>query len=97
MKKYFIASIVAILYIPLVTIGAEEYKPLKDSIAKIFWHHWLGKGVILVAVYLIALLVLRKVENDGHDGKWITALGIFAFLGSLTIFGFFVLEYTRAL
>lgn len=95
MKKYYFAAIIAGLYIPVITIVAELNKPLKDFIAATFWHHWLGKSVILVGIMVIlSLLPIRSKETTvKEDVGFLTLLMGITVLGGLSILGFFTYEY----
>lgn len=98
MKKYYIAAIISILYIPLVTILGELFSPLKDFFKKIFWHHWLGKGAVLLMLFLgICLALYRKKEEKIADEKYLSFLVLFSSVGALSIFAFFVFEYFKGL
>ena len=98
MKKYYITSIVTLLYVPIITISAELWVPLKNFLKATFWHHWLGKGVVLIGLYLIilGLLNLRKwPEDEETDAQYFNAVILVGILSALSIFGFFVYEYTK--
>lgn len=100
MKKYFIATIVSIIYIPLITIAGELYAPLKNLLKNIFWHHWLGKSVILivlfVAVTLISSAFLAKHEEyNNKDGEFLTWALYSSAFSALAILLFFMIEYMK--
>ena len=98
MKKYYITSIIILLYIPIITIGAELVKPVKDFLANTFWHHWLGKSVVLIVLYavIMGLLSFKKTEEDEKsDAKYFNMLMIIGIVGVLSVFGFFVYEYLK--
>lgn len=100
MKKYFIAAIVSIIYIPLITIASELYAPLKDLLKNIFWHHWLGKSVVLIILFIAvtfisgALLPAREEDNI-KDSKFLTGAFWSAALSALAILLFFMIEYMK--
>ena len=97
MKKYYIAAIFTILYIPAITVAGELIKPLKDFLKNVFWHHWLGKSVILIAVFIIASLLFGKIKDENvlSDEKYFSWITRLAFLGALAIFVFFTYEYLK--
>lgn len=100
MKKYFIATIVSIIYIPLITIVAELYAPLKDFLKNIFWHHWLGKSAILVILFIAVTLIsgafLSKHEEDNNrDSRFLTSVFWLSVFSALAVLLFFVIEYTK--
>lgn len=97
MKKYFYATFVTLLYVPIVTIGAELLPPFKNFLKAIFWHHWLGKSMLLIVLYAVLLgifsLTARNNESELAEARklsWALALGI---LGSVSIFLFFTYEF----
>ena len=96
MKKYFYATFIVFLYIPAVTIGAELVKPLKDFLKATFWHHWLGKSVMLIALYIVAVLLCSRIRSDESEHAAAQAL-TWAFVlslgGARSIFLFFTYEY----
>ncbi|MEK7171397.1 MAG: hypothetical protein AAB739_00665 [Patescibacteria group bacterium] len=100
MKKYFIAAIVSIIYIPLITIAAELYAPLKDFLKSVFWHHWLGKSVILIILFIAVAFIsgasLAKYEEDNNkDGKFLIGTLWLATFSALTVVLFFMIEYMK--
>lgn len=100
MKKYYIAAIATFLFIPIITIGAELIPPLKDFLKLYFWHHWLGKGVLLIVLFMLLSLIFKfadKKEMESEHEKYLLWIFILALGGSLAIFIFFVLEYLKLL
>lgn len=99
MKKYYFAALLALLYIPLITVVAELNKPLKDFIAATFWHHWLGKGVILVGLMVIFSLIFGRTKETTtkQDEKFLMTLMVLTVIGGLSILGFFTYEYFKHL
>lgn len=97
MKKYFLAAIISLIYIPAVTIVAELVPPLKDFLKNTFWHHWLGKGVILLALFPLLSLAFSKTKDGSaeHEEKYLTALLGLSVLSALSIFFFFTYEYLK--
>lgn len=100
MKKYFISTIVSIIYIPLITIAGELYAPLKNLLKSIFWHHWLGKSVVLVILFIAVVLISgaflpKHEENNDKDGKFLTWTLYLSTFSALAILVFFVIEYIK--
>lgn len=98
MKKYALASIITILYVPIITIGGEFMKPLKDGLKNIFWHHWLGKSVVLILLYAILVGIFsRTATTDARqDERLLSTITGVAVVSVLTIFVFFTYEYLNA-
>ena len=59
------STIFTMVLITLMTIFGELYKPLKDFLAKIGTHHWIGKGITAL-IFFIILYRLKRGENDGR-------------------------------
>lgn len=97
MKKFYLATIGTLLYIPIITIAGELYEPLKNFLKNTFWHHWLGKSVVLVALYVLLLLIFSNIKENGEEreGRYVSFVIGLAFIGAITIFGFFVVEYMQ--
>lgn len=97
MKKFYFASIITILYIPFVTIVGELFEPLKNFFKTYFWHHWLGKGIVLILLYGTLLLIFGKTKETESDEKYMSVVLGLSFLSALAIFVFFVVEYGKHL
>ena len=97
MKKYYIAAIASIVYIALITIVGELFPPVKDFLKNTFWHHWLGKSVVLVLLFALVSFFAGKISDTdtAHDEKYLNWIFAGAALGALSIFIFFVLEYSK--
>ncbi|MBP9718547.1 hypothetical protein KBD59_04615 [Candidatus Gracilibacteria bacterium] len=98
MKKFYITTIIALLYIPIITIGSELSAPLKNLLKGTFWHHWLGKSIVLILMYALiyGLLSFKKWPDDEKkDGAYLTAIMLVTFVGTFSVFGFFVYEYLK--
>lgn len=97
MKKFYFATIGTLLYIPIITIAGELYEPLKNFLKNTFWHHWLGKSVILVVLYILLVLIFSGMKENGEEkeGKYLVWIMAIAMLGAFSIFGFFVVEYMQ--
>ncbi len=59
-----LGSIVASVIVVILTIGGEEWKPLKDALKTAFTHHWLGKSVISIAVFGAVFLFTAWKATD---------------------------------
>ena len=94
MKKYYIAAIVSIIYIPLITVSAELFPPLKDFLKNVFWHHWLGKSIILLLLFIATAAIASLFKKD-DDNKYLPLITYLSFISSLAILLFFVVEYAK--
>ncbi len=94
-QSFSIGAIVAIFFVVTVTILAELYAPLKDFLKNMFYHHWIGKGVLAIAVFLSASFIsyffIRK-SNIGRVIACLRLLVITAIIGFAVILFFFLYE-----
>jgi uncharacterized membrane protein SirB2 len=88
------AAIIAIVFVGVATILAELYKPFKDWLAETFYHHWMGKGIIMIVIfYLLGFIGFRA---SGEEDKMISMSRILfwtALIWILAITGFYLYEY----
>lgn len=65
-----LGSIAASIAVAVLTIGGEEWAPLKDALKNTFTHHWLGKSVISAAVFgVVFLLSAWKVADTQKTAR----------------------------
>lgn len=90
------SAIIAIVFVAAATILAELYTPFKDFLKSNFYHHWVGKSVIALGIFVaggpLCYLIPHKPEIK-RLAVCFWVLSIAAILGTLAIFGFFVYEY----
>ncbi len=90
-----IGAIAAVIFIIAVTIGADLYLPLKSWLKNIFSHHWIGKSVLAVVVFLLSVVLswpFSKRADDEKIRKILVLLNWLLIAGFLAIFGFFIYE-----
>lgn len=90
-----IAAIVTVLFIAVVTVAADLIPALKAWLASAFTHHWIGKGVLASAIFVLVFFLLAVGGRSGSDESLtaqIKVLNFFAILGSLVILVFFLWE-----
>lgn len=99
MKKYYLASLISVVYIALITIMGELFEPLKNFLKNTFWHHWLGKSIVLAAIFALSAIIFSKTKSESEktDEKYLAAISWLSFLGALAIFVFFSYEYFKHL
>lgn len=102
-----ISAVVTIVFITAITIAGELYKvvgadgkmvnPIKDYLKALHGHHWVGKGVWAVALFVILSCILYftlRNKKDDRSIAWTLSLLTWALiLGTLAIFGFFTYEF----
>lgn len=102
-----ISAVATIVFITAITIAGELYKvagvdgkmsnPIKDFLKALHGHHWVGKGVWAVGLFVILscilYFILRNKKSDGGISWTISLLMWILILGTLAIFGFFTYEF----
>ena len=91
-----LGSIAASIVVAVLTIGGEEWAPLKNALKSAFTHHWLGKSVISVAVFGVVFLLTAWKPSDIQKtarALWY-AVGVSA-LSAAAMTLFFVLHTLR--
>jgi uncharacterized membrane-anchored protein len=64
LKVSLISSIFVIVFIVFATILSEVYKPFKNLLVDIFSHHWIGKSILSVLIFLfIWFLSFRFIKG----------------------------------
>ena len=63
--NYFLGITVCSWLLLLMVIVSELYSPFKDLLKAIFGHHWIGKVVITIIVFLlVGFLFAGKKTNE---------------------------------
>ncbi len=94
-NSFAVSAIVAIMFIVFATIFGELYKPFKDWLKEVFTHHWLGKGIISIAIFYI-FGFLGYFTASGSEkvlARMLVIVFLTALIGALGITGFFLYEY----
>ncbi|MBI5913554.1 hypothetical protein HY839_03915 [Candidatus Azambacteria bacterium] len=92
------AAALAVAFVTGITVTADLYLPLKDWLKLTFSHHWVGKGVLAAAVFIVATAVfsLLPVPADELKAKTLAQstrkLVIVSLGGTLVIILFFIYE-----
>ncbi|MBS3151340.1 hypothetical protein J4443_03110 [Candidatus Woesearchaeota archaeon] len=62
MKKfnYYNAVSSASILLTMLVISAEFIKPLKDFLASVFFHHWIGKAVVIILVFILVGFLYKE-------------------------------------
>lgn len=80
---------IAIVFIAFATIGAELYAPFKNWLAATFSHHWIGKGILAMLIFLVVSVIPAKHEKSLADATCLVAVLFFvSLLSALVIAGF---------
>ncbi|MBL7045916.1 MAG: hypothetical protein ISR99_02715 [Parcubacteria group bacterium] len=93
-SAFLISAVLSVIAVVALTIGGELHKPLKNWLADMFTHHWVGKGVLTFVGFYILGLILQYTGVRGIKSviKLIYLLSIVALIGALAIIGFYYYE-----
>jgi len=90
-----LSAIITIIYITAITVAADLYPPLKEFLANVFSHHWIGKSITAILIFAIftgLFLVLKPKTKPSFLLNLLTAVSI---LATLVILTFFTWESSR--
>lgn len=88
------ATLLTILFITAITIGAEFSSSLKDGLKALTGHHWTTKGVLSLALFGILWWVLSTNQTSSEEvRKEVRFVFWFTIFSSLVLFGFFMWHY----
>jgi len=88
-----VGLVIATLFTSVLVPIKETNPGLKTWLRTTFTHHWIGHGVLTLAVFALSTLAAFPLAGnlDQEKSLWLTLLATIA--GSLIISGFYVLEY----
>jgi len=95
-NAFIAGAIVSSVFVVASTIGGELYKPFKDWLAGTFYHHWVGKGILSIVIFLaVALLYAFIVKHPTEERVRRILLALFAVivLSALAILLFYLYEF----
>ena len=89
-----LAAAIAIVVVVALTVGGELLPPLKAWLKATFSHHWIGKGVLAAAVFLVLTFIgsLRSAVGEDRAAAGVRLLAWTLALGSLSLVLFFAYE-----
>ena len=65
LKHHIASGIITIASIAILTIIAELNEGIKNLLKNTFYHHWIGKGVIAIALFVIfAHIIKLNIKQD---------------------------------
>ncbi len=93
-----IGALVAMFFVVGITILGELYAPLKPFLKEQHYHHWIGKSVWSVVVFVIVtattLIYYRKKDDTEIPlSRYLSLASIFLGAGTIVLYLFFVYEY----
>lgn len=92
------SSVLAVVFVTVITISGETYAPLKNWLASTFTHHWLGKSVLTAGVFVIVTIILtiipyRETSTSFSLGRRIQRLNLVTVVATAALVGFFIYHY----
>ncbi len=90
-----IGSIFSIVVISVLTIMADLEPKLKDWLKETFAHHWVGKGILALIVFVVVTIAVSAIAKKISEEKIVIAvkvLGIVTILSALVLIAFFLFE-----
>lgn len=76
----------------ILIVVAEEMPALKDWLKQTFYHHWLGKGALAIALFIIVSIFFRTRRDAVRLNTIVHIETIAVILASSIITGFFLLH-----
>ena len=90
-KQHIVSAIITIIIITVMTILSEVKVPFKNWLQSMFYHHWIGKGVLALAIFFIFAHLIKL--NPKKDSAYLTnALVTITIICALAIIIFFAWE-----
>ncbi len=88
-----------VLFLTLLTAVSDLHPPVKQWLGDVFSHHWLGKGILGIAVFaLLTLLCRTQTHRGGQDTallRAISALAAISVLSSAALIVFYLIEWWK--
>lgn len=95
-KSVMLGAFMVVMYVVIATIVGELYKPYKNFLTDLHYHHWVGKGVWAIVIFIIVFAVsylTTKNKNNINSTKMISALSYMLGVGTIILTLFFTYEY----
>lgn len=92
-RSVAIATIATSILLFLVIITAEEIPELKDWLKQTFYHHWVGKGVLLIGLFTVSSWAFR-FKSETIQLSTIIFIEAIAVIISVFIIALFFLLHT---
>lgn len=88
----------AALFVMLVTISGELFAPLKNLLKEQHYHHWIGKGVWTMILFVLTSAIaygvtMKKQFHSDTVARFLTILSWIIVFSALALFAFFLYEY----
>ena len=90
--NFFAGATAGAWLLAVLVIVAELVAPFKELLKAVFWHHWIGKAVLVLLAFLVAGLWLKN--KNQLLGKPAETLAWQSCIASLAIIAlFFIIEF----
>lgn len=94
-QSFTLSAIITILFITAITVVSELLPLFKSFLKSTFTHHWIGKSILSILVFLagaLIFLILPVKSNLSRANLLLQGLVIVVVLSFLVILGFFSYE-----
>ncbi len=86
------------LFVVLITILGELHAPLKPFLKEQHYHHWIGKSLWSVGVFLIATIATcgyykSKADSEIQLSRYVSLASIVLGGGTVVLYLFFIYEF----
>jgi len=110
LQSSLIGASLTVVFVVLITIIGDLYKipgadgkminPIKDFLKALHGHHWVGKGIWAVALFVISTVAMyfvnRSSQKEHKLNCYVSLLTVTLILGTAVLFGFYIFEYASA-
>lgn len=86
----------SVWFVAVSAVASEIYLPLKNFFVSVANHHWTGKSVFALGIFVILYLISFKMEESNNPEKDIARLIVNTILGTLLIFAYFIWHFLSA-
>lgn len=89
--RYYVATVVTLWFVTVITLATELVPALKEFVASVFLHHWLGKSILMLLVF--GLVAVATPPRRFDERQWAYYVLVSAVAGGLLILGYFGVHY----
>ena len=90
-----LSAILTIIYITVITVAADLYPPLKEALKNASSHHWIGKSITAIVIFVIFKAIFVSLKPKIKTALLLNWLTIVSVLATLVILAFFTWETLR--
>lgn len=95
-NSFSISASATVIFVVFITIISELVRPVKDWLTGTFSHHWIGKGILSLILFLVLGFILFWVigtSNEEKAGRNLRVLFWIGVISFLAIFVFYIFEF----